>query len=215
MEQIKAEYKKYFRSKAFLFSLFSAIFFLGVALVINFYAAAYATSHASSSVTDIVLSNTRVYDVDTIFVYGPIFLTLFIIFIAFKNPRYAPFIGKSIAVFSVIRSIFITLTHISPFPGHAVITSTFFNDAYFTGIFTGDDLFFSGHTGIPFLMALIFWHNKTLRYVFLAISVLFGIIVLLGHLHYTIDVLSAFFITFSIYHINEFLFRKDKKQWDL
>ena len=45
-----------------------------------------------------------------------------------------------------------------------------------------------------------------LRYLFLAWSVFFGIVVLLGHLHYTIDVLSAFFITYGIVDIAKWLF---------
>jgi membrane-associated phospholipid phosphatase len=73
----------------------------------------------------------------------------------------------------------------------------------------GADLFFSGHTGLPFLMALIFWKNKLLRYSFLFLSVFFGLIVLLGHIHYSIDVLSAFFITYTIWHVSEKLFPKD------
>jgi membrane-associated phospholipid phosphatase len=39
----------------------------------------------------------------------------------------------------------------------------------------------------------------------------FAIVVLLGHLHYSIDVLSAYFITFSVFHLCTFLFRKDWK----
>jgi membrane-associated phospholipid phosphatase len=103
------------------------------------------------------------------------------------------------------------LTHISPFPTHAMIESAFFNKEVFAGIFTGNDLFFSGHTGIPFLLALIFWKNKTLRIIFLGFSVLFAIVVLLGHLHYSIDVLSAYFITYSIFHICRVFFKKDWK----
>ncbi|MEI8091030.1 MAG: phosphatase PAP2-related protein [bacterium] len=74
----------------------------------------------------------------------------------------------------------------------------------------GADLFFSGHTGLPFLFALIFWNNKWMRYLFVLTAIYFGAIVLLGHLHYSIDVLSAFFITYTIRHINEFLWKKDK-----
>jgi prolipoprotein diacylglyceryltransferase len=48
-----------------------------------------------------------------------------------------------------------------------------------------------------------------IRTLFLAASVVFGVIVLLSHLHYSIDVFSAFFITYSIYHIAIKLFRKD------
>ena len=75
----------------------------------------------------------------------------------------------------------------------------------------GGDLFFSGHTGLPFLMALIFWDNKYLRWIFILTSVMFATVVLLAHLHYSIDVLSAFFITYTIFHIALFLFKKDRR----
>jgi len=45
---------------------------------------------------------------------------------------------------------------------------------------------------------------------FIFLSISFGVIVLLGHLHYSIDVLAAFFITYTIRHINEILRTKDK-----
>ena len=58
-------------------------------------------------------------------------------------------------------------------------------------------------------MALLFWPNKLLRYFFLACSVFFAIAVLLGHVHYTIDVASAFFITYGVYKIACYLFPRD------
>jgi hypothetical protein len=60
-------------------------------------------------------------------------------------------------------------------------------------IFYGGDLFFSGHTGLPFLAALAFWHIPTLRIFYLASTWYFGTVVLLGHYHYSIDVLAALF----------------------
>ena len=78
----------------------------------------------------------------------------------------------------------------------------------------GGDLFFSGHTGMPFLLALIFWRDKWARYIFILFSVVFAVTVLLSHMHYTIDVASAFFITFTIYHIAEHLFKKDQQRFN-
>jgi membrane-associated phospholipid phosphatase len=74
---------------------------------------------------------------------------------------------------------------------------------------SGDDLFFSAHTGLPFLMAIIFWRNKLLKYFFLACTLIGGTAVILGHLHYSIDVFSALFIAFGIFHISKFFFPKD------
>jgi membrane-associated phospholipid phosphatase len=58
-------------------------------------------------------------------------------------------------------------------------------------------------------MALILWDNRLLRYIFLCASVVFGVVVLLGHLHYSIDVFAAFFITYGIYQIATKLFKKE------
>jgi hypothetical protein len=209
MKEIKETYTKHFTDRDFLVSFFSAFAILICALFINFYAGLYATKSASNAVTDIVLSNIRVYNVDKIFIYGPwifwIFVTLFVI----SKPYKIPFIVKSIALFVVIRSIFISLTHIGPFPTQLVIDST----RLISDFTSGGDLFFSAHTGLPFLMALIFWNHKYLRVFFVATSIMFGIVVLMGHLHYSIDVFAAFFITYSIFHISEVLFKKDFKMF--
>jgi len=202
-------YKKYFTDKNFLVAFWSGVLLLGISLVTQFFISGYVTRSASASVTDIILSNTRVYQVGGIFVWGSVVLVFFGAFLCIKNINYAPFVMKSVATFTLIRSVFVSITHISPFPTHAVINSVFFNREAFYGIFTGNDLFFSGHTGVPFLLALIFWENKTLRFIFLGFSIMFAIVVLLGHLHYSIDVLSAYFITYSIFHICQVFFKKD------
>lgn len=203
---IKRRYIKHLADPAFRFSATIAIVALVVSTFINYYAGTYATESVSNPVTDIILSNTRVYDVDAVFVYGSLVLALFIAGIVLSNPKRLPFVLHSLTLFILIRSCFISLTHIAPYPSHAILDLGSVANKF---IF-GGDLFFSGHTGIPFLMALIFWNEKHLRYVFLVWSVLFGTTALLGHLHYTIDVLSAFFITYTIYHIAEKLFKKER-----
>ena len=200
------KYKSYLTNKDFLLSSGVAVIFLILSLVINFYAGTYATLRASNAVTDIVLSNIRVYDVDGVFVYGAIILWIFIALLCVFEPKRIPFVFKSTALFVLIRSIFISLTHIGPFPSQLVIESDLL--AKFT---PGGDLFFSAHVGLPFLLALIFWENIRLRVFFIASSLFFGAIVLMGHLHYSIDVLAAFFITYTIYHMACAFFPKDKK----
>ncbi len=199
------------KNKYFVFSLITGIFLLLLALVINFYAGTYATKSASEPVTDIILSNIRVYDVDTFFVWGPVFLWVFVTSLCLYRPNRFPFALKSLAIFLVIRSIFVTLTHIGPFPDQLGLETS---HVWFSKFTFGGDLFFSAHTGTPYLMALVFWNNKHLRSLFIAIALFFGVIVLLGHYHYSIDVLAAFFITYSIYKIAEKVFKKDKILFD-
>jgi hypothetical protein len=206
MKQKFEDYKKYFTDKYFLKSLILSFIFLTISLVVNFYAGTYATERASNPVTDIILSNIPVFDLDGVFIWGSFILGAFITLICLYRPERIPFVVKSIALFVVVRSLFITLTHLGPFPSQIVIDSNLLSKMSF-----GGDLFFSGHTGLPFLLALIFWKNKLMRYVFLCFSIMFAIVVLFAHLHYSIDVLSAFFITYSIFHIAEYLFKKDRQ----
>ena len=101
----------------------------------------------------------------------------------------------------------VILTHLAP-PLHATaLPVSNFVERLVSG--SGDDLFFSGHTGFPFLMSLLFWKEKPLRFIFLALTLLFGGAALLGHLHYSIDVFSALFITYGIFNISRWLFKKD------
>ncbi len=203
--------KDCFSNKRFLISFISGIVMLVVSCVINYYAGTYAAERASNYVNDIVLSNIPVFDVDAVFVFGPFVLWLIVAVLCLHEPKRIPFVLKSIALFVVIRSIFITLTHIGPFPDHDILDrgQTLVKDFTF-----GADLFFSAHTGLPYLMALVFWDNTFLRRFFTITAVFFGVIVLMGHLHYTIDVLSAFFITYTIYHLATIFFKKDKTLFD-
>jgi hypothetical protein len=206
IKKLKLRYKFCFQNHdRFFSSTIFALIFLGLSLIFNFYAGTYATNHESNSVTDIILSNTPVFYFEDIFVYGFIIFVIFVGIVCFLNPKIIPFTLKSIALFILIRSIFVSLTHIGPFPTQVQI-----DDLSILRKFTfGGDLFFSGHTGLPFLMALIFWNNIIFRVLFITISVFFGVVVLLAHLHYSIDVLAAFFITYTIFHIARTVFKKD------
>ncbi len=210
---INPKHLNYLKSKTYTVAIIDGLIFLGLALVANFYAGKFATVHAGNSVNDIVLSNIPVYDVHNIFIYGPIVMWVVLLVYCFNKPHQIPFILKSISIFILIRSAFVSLTHIGPFPDRLIIG---LDGANWMRLFTfGGDLFFSAHTGLPFLLTLIFWKEKVLRILFFATSVFFGIIVLMGHLHYSIDVLSAFFITYTIYNISKWLFKSDFAMFEL
>ncbi len=185
-------------------SLLEATLAFMLSVFATHYASKYAEIHASGYVGDIILSNTRVYNFELVFVEGAIMLSLFVIALCFKFRKTAPFLIKAVSLFIIIRAIFVSLTHIGPFPTKLALESRALDF-----ITSGNDLFFSGHTGLPFLIALIFWDHLYLRSLFLAGSIVLGATALLSHLHYSIDVFAAFFITYSIYHIAIKLFKKD------
>lgn len=206
MQLYLERYKTCLSTPGFVFSILVSIALLGFSLMINYYAGTYATEEASNAVTDIVLNNIPTYDVDGFFVYGSVIFWAFVMLICMLNPTKIPFTLKAVALFVLVRSVFISLTHIGPFPVEAPIDSNLIEDFTF-----GGDLFFSGHTGLPFLMAMIFWENFRLRILFIATSIFFAAIVLMAHYHYSIDVLSAFFITYTISKLAEKIFASDRR----
>jgi len=208
LSQLSIKYKSHLSDRKFLTSLLMAFLFLILSIIATYFAIQYADEKASGSVTDIVLSNIPVFDVDGIFLYGPIVFWLITIFYAFAFEfKKTPFMLKSLALCVTIRAIFITLTHIGPFPDHTI---TNVSNSFFSVFTSGNDLFFSGHTGFPYLMALIFWDNKYSRWFFLFSSFFFGAIVLMSHLHYSIDVAAAFFITYAIFRLAQKWFKKEQ-----
>jgi hypothetical protein len=193
----------------FLRSLLVSFLLLAASLLIYYTLNVYTDNHRGNRVPDIVLDNIPIMDVYWIYIYGPLAVWLFLIVLCFLKPNRFPFVIKSVSLLILVRSIFTSLTHLGP-PSNVVIQGqTALISHIIRHIDFGGDFFFSGHTGYPFLMGLIFWHSVPLRYIFVASSLLFGCVVLACHVHYSIDVLAAFFISHSVYHISKRIFLKD------
>lgn len=200
-------YKNY---QVWIWPAILGILLLAGSLAINAYAGNYAEKMMSAPVTDLILDNTPVYQVAGLYSYGYLVLIILILGLALLKPSRIAFISKSIALFVLIRAGFICLTHLGAPLTHLIIIppKLFLPFSYY------GDLFFSGHAGLPFLMALIFWGDKYLRVLFIAFSLILSCVVLMGHLHYSIDVLGACFITYTIYHLALKFFSRDKLLFD-
>ncbi len=192
------------RDTVFLRSLTQGAVFFAASAIAIYSAVQFATARASNHVSDIVLSNIGPMNVEFFFIYGTFAEFAVLAALLLWRPQRLPFALKGVALFLLIRAVFISATHIAPFPVEPRDPAPFLNT-----IFHGGDLFFSGHTGLPFLAALAFWHSPLLRYFYLALTFFFGAIVLLGHYHYSIDVLAALFITYGIYNMARWLFPRD------
>jgi hypothetical protein len=72
------------------------------------------------------------------------------------------------------------------------------------GIFLTKDLFFSGHIATTFLLYLFSRRlGKNESRIFLALQVFCLLVVFFSHLHYTIDVIGAYAITFTIFTLGD------------
>lgn len=182
-----------------------------VSLFIMYFAIDFTSDHIGNIVPDLLLDNIPVFNVGIIFFQGAFLFIAVLAGILLWEPQYLPFTLEASALFAATRSFFMIMTHLS---APATLYYSFFehsgrfHQAAFT-ISSGNDLFFSGHAGYPFLLALIFWRIKPYRYFFFGASIIGGIAVVLGHLHYSIDVFSAFFIAFGVFEITKRWFKKE------
>ncbi len=205
MRHIIHRHKIIWSDKIFLISALYGFLFLALSLTINYATGTYATEQASNAVNDLFLDNLPTLNVNFIFIDGFILFILSIVALVVHQPKRIPFVAKTMALFIFIRAMFMIMTHIGPFPIQSPLET---GDIIGKFIFKGD-LFFSGHTGLSFLMALIFWPYRRLGMIFLAASAIFAASALLGHLHYSIDVFAAYFITYSIFKSAQKLFAGD------
>jgi len=79
----------------------------------------------------------------------------------------------------------------------------FFTPSAGARLYLTKDLFFSGHTSSTFLLLLYVWRYRVLRWWMLTGHVLVVASIFFSHLHYTIDVIGAYAITFSLFALRE------------
>ncbi len=163
----------------------------------------------AAPVRDIFLDNLPLVDLGGIIVGGAIVLWVFAWVFLIVRPRYLLFSTKAIALYIISRAFFFSLTHIGPYPLQYAPGPH--NDGYglYRLVTFQGNFFYSGHTAFPFLLALIFWDNKYLRYLCLFLTVFFGASVLLAHVHYSIDVFAAPFIVYGMFVMTTRLFPED------
>ncbi len=164
----------------------------------------YADTFVSISAPDLILDYIGSYDVSIVFVWFflVVMYALFLYPLIFQ-PKMFYYSCALIALFTFVRSGFSTLTHL--YAPASSITAEF--PALFGTIAYSNDLFFSGHVGLPFLGFLMF-RNLYMKGFFLVSSLVLGASTLLMHQHYSIDVFAAFFITYGVYVLGNKLFKK-------
>lgn len=200
-----SEWKKELGNHKYL--IFYSLLFLIIALILSYYAGKYVQNLPGVQASDLILDNIPVFDLDLIFIYGAVFIiTVFFIYPLFFKVHDLHKVISQFSLLVMIRSAFICFTHLQ-LPINAL---TFKVPTLLPFLTFENDLFFSGHTAIPFLGFLLF--KGKIRYFFLVSSFIMGVVVLLMHVHYTIDVFSAFFITFGSFKIGEWLFTRVDKE---
>lgn len=195
-------------------SLAVGIAFIAVSLFIQARAGHTSARKALTSnyVHDAILDALPVVDLDAFLVQGAMAVIIFSALLFLMKPRYLLFSLKAVSLFLLTRSLFINLTNIGIYPDQELFhaaTASMGTTGIKGMLGIQGDYFFSGHTGLPMLIGLIFWENRRIRAFFLSVSFIFAAAVLFAHVHYSIDVFAAPFITYGIFRIAERFFPRD------
>jgi hypothetical protein len=188
------------------FSLLLSLVFFGIALVVQRVADRYVGSLQGIAVQDVLLTMLS----DTVIIISTLILTFIIIDLFLCKPRYLNIGIKAFSLFIITRSFFISLTHLGSSPHELQFSPDSIGYCLYNILYnTHGDFFFSAHTGVPFLMALVFWPEKRWRIFFLITSGVFGFGVLVAYIHYSIDVFATPFMAYSIFAVTKYFFKRD------
>lgn len=200
-------WKVLLKDRTYVWSLFAGVLVFFASYFINDWASIYKDSAEYAAVGDLILDRIPTYNLEFIFVFGLYFLvTMIFLYTVFIRSEKLPFVMKTYGILIIVRACFILMTQVGPPVGYFYDGVVAF-DGLFSEWMYKNDLFFSGHTAIPFLAFLLFNDTK-FRWFFFTGSIVMGVTVLLMHVHYSIDVFAAFFITHGIYAFSDAIFNK-------
>ncbi len=109
----------------------------------------------------------------------------------------------SLVILNIVRIGTISLVPLEPPIGIIVLTDPL-TDAFYGGSSITKDLFFSGHTGTILLMVFSL-KEKNDKIIAIIATLLVGLLVLVQHVHYTLDVIAAPFFVYPIYRFSKYL----------
>ena len=177
--------------------LIISIIVFAFASLVTLWAARYTTRIDTVYSPDLVLDNLPVQDWGFLFFIWPIVvISVGLLYSLIVEPKKSYYFIYMASFLYLIRALFIVLTHLST-PYDAIDIPLYFEN----------DVFFSGHTALPFLCFLMF--KRVWAKAFMLFSTfLMGFVVLITHRHYSIDVAAALFITYAVYKLGNNIFYK-------
>ncbi len=124
-------------------------------------------------------------------------MALFTLTRVIQNPSLLLGLLYGIIVLNISRFITISLVPLNPPHGIIDIWDPI-TDMFYGESFVSKDLFYSGHTATQFMFFLLL-EKKTDKWLALTTTILMGILVMVQHVHYTVDVIFAPPLTYLCY----------------
>lgn len=162
----------------------------------------FVEARKGAYINDYILNILPSYNVSWIvffFLYSGIF---FGIYYHLSHPKTILVIFQTYIIVSLVRICTITLLPLEPPDGYIPLREPFVQLFTSGGRIISKDLFFSGHMST--ILSLYFAsHRRFVKTFLLFCSCMVGVMVLIQHVHYTIDVIFAIPATYIIYRFTK------------
>jgi hypothetical protein len=196
--QIKKAWSEAWLHRSFRIQIYiTLIVILTFPFVINEYFE-FIENRSGALLNDVLLVKLPSYNVSWIiffFLYGGIFIGLYYHLI---HPKTILITFQTYVIITLIRFVTITLVPLEPPIGYIPLREPFVQLFSPNGRIFSKDLFFSGHMST--ILSLFFSsHRKFVRTILFFCSCMVGSLILIQHVHYTIDVLVAIPATYFVY----------------
>lgn len=139
---------------------------------------------------DPVLSLFKPFAVSEITFFITYFFAVYGIIISFREPPLFITLLQAYTIMTLLRMLCLYLLPLEAPESIIPLKDTFLQSTFYSGRENLKDLFFSGHTATIFLFAFVFRKKGTKMFFFVGACVV-GVLVLIQHVHYSIDVLAA------------------------
>lgn len=185
---------------AFRYKLFRAVLLLVILLAIFPFWFQHIEKREGYVINDVLLAWIPPVDVSL-----PVFLLIWslgavVLVRAIQRPDICLTFVYGFIMLGVTRLLTITIVPLNPPIGLIPLIDPLSNTFYGKHGFITKDLFYSGHTATQFMMFLCL-QKRTEKMVALITTFFVGILVLVQHVHYTIDVVSAPLFSYACYRI--------------
>jgi membrane-associated phospholipid phosphatase len=196
---IKERWRIAFANKIFKQKFFIAFIVLIVVLIFLPHFFQFIEKRNGIVLDDFILQRLKPRDVSVVIFFIIWAVTILMMTRALRNPNIFIVLLSSFTFLTISRIISIYFFALNA-PTSLIVLKDPLSNFFYGTTFITKDLFYSGHTATMFLMFLCL-EKKTDKWVALTASFLVGILVLIQHVHYSIDVLAAPFFAYIIYRL--------------
>jgi len=193
------EWKDYLRHPNGQRELLLAVAMLVVAMIAFAHFAAYVETRPGARLNDPVLNAITPIDL-TWLTFSVVYVSLIAgVAALLRHPARLVFALQLYALMVASRIVAMYLMPLDP-PADMIVLRDPIVELFGTGDVLTRDLFFSGHTATLFILYLTA-NRRITRVTFMLLTLLVAAAMLLQHVHYSIDVLAAFFFTYADYAV--------------